>query len=397
MKVVIIGAGTAGCVLANLLVARGHRVTVIEKDRVPGGMSKSYEKDGFVHEYGPHILAIHHCTEEAARYIRRHIEAVETRLTSAACIGGTLTYYPPSIHSAERLGIAQRVKDEIVRLPSQPDETNFETYLRSKVGDSLYTLFFASFTRKFWGVEPRELSAEWAKIRKLGESLDSKEMFFNRKWCAYPRNNWNDLFANLLRGIEVIYERAVERVDLEKRRVWMDNGGSAGFDLLISTMHLDDLFGRALGVLQYAGYRIEPVILDAKPYRRLDGKPVSLTYYPGPEDAFCRVTDYGTFQQKTQAPYDTRTIVTYEYPDPRWRLYPFADARNTALFSRYLEQAAQWPCLATFGRMGLYKYLTTDSTVGMAFRLMDCIDRWHGMTPEQRLDAYKVVRGSWND
>jgi phytoene dehydrogenase-like protein len=57
MKIIIIGSGVAGSVLADLLSNTSHTVTVIEKDFSPGGMCKSYYKDGFTYEYGPHILA----------------------------------------------------------------------------------------------------------------------------------------------------------------------------------------------------------------------------------------------------------------------------------------------------------------------------------------------------
>ena len=69
MKITIIGAGVAGSVLCDILTEIGHEVTVIEKFKSPGGMCKSYYKDGFTYEYGPHILATHHSTKLAKNYI----------------------------------------------------------------------------------------------------------------------------------------------------------------------------------------------------------------------------------------------------------------------------------------------------------------------------------------
>ena len=41
--------------ITDILSEMGHEVTLIEKSKSPGGMCKSYYKDGFTYEYGPHI------------------------------------------------------------------------------------------------------------------------------------------------------------------------------------------------------------------------------------------------------------------------------------------------------------------------------------------------------
>jgi UDP-galactopyranose mutase len=222
-------------------------------------------------------------------------------------------------------------------------------------------------------------------------------MFYNDTWCAYPKGDWNDLFASLLQNVRVLYNVHVASVDLDRRLIATTEGTSLPFDFLISTVHIDRLFGSRHGELPYAGYRIEPVVLDRKPFNALDGQAIAMTYYPGQEVPWCRVTDYGAFQKKLGPPYDTKTIVTYETPDPTIRLYPFTDDKSTALFDRYLRDAAQCPDLVSFGRMGLYKYLTTDTTVEMAFRTLPLIEEWPHMTPERRLRAYQEIRGDWSN
>lgn len=397
MKIIIIGAGVAGSVLADMLSKRGDNPIVFEKDNKPGGMCKSYYKNGFVYEYGPHILAVHNCSEKAAIYIKSKIDVIRTEPNSASYINDTVTYYPPSIFSAELLGISEKVQNEIAQLPQAPDETNFETYLRTKVGNTLYKLFFESFTRKFWGIEPKLLSADWAKIRRLGEKIDSKKMFFTEKWCAYPKKDWNELFSNILKNINVLYDAEISRINLKEKNVIMDCGNKMSFDMVISTMPIDELFNYKFEKLRYAGYRIKPVILNRKHHLLLENQPVSMTYYPGEEFPYCRVTDYGSFQKKEDFPYNNSTIITYEYSDENVRLYPFMDKENLNKFDKYLKEAANYPHLLTFGRMGLYKYLTTDTTVEMAFRTMTFFKEWMNMDPGSRYQAYKKIRGTWSN
>ena len=103
MKITIIGAGVAGSVLCDVLTNMGHDVLVIEKSKLPGGMCKSYYKNGFTYEYGPHILANHHSTNIAKNYILKKLDVVNTKLTTASFVRDTITYYPPSIYSAKKL------------------------------------------------------------------------------------------------------------------------------------------------------------------------------------------------------------------------------------------------------------------------------------------------------
>lgn len=59
--------------------------------------------------------------------------------------------------------------------------------------------------------------------------------------------------------------------------------------------------------------------------------------------------------------------------------------------------AAKHKDIITFGRKGLYKYLTTDTTTEMALRLQKFFDSWQNMDVDNRLDAYNAVRGNWNN
>ena len=52
-KIVVIGSGFAGLSAACNLAAEGFEVTVLEKNKVPGGRARQYEADGFVFDMGP--------------------------------------------------------------------------------------------------------------------------------------------------------------------------------------------------------------------------------------------------------------------------------------------------------------------------------------------------------
>ena len=397
MKILIIGSGVAGSALADLLTNTENEVIVLEKDISPGGMCKSYYKDGFTYEYGPHILANHHSTAKAKKYLTSKIDVVNTQLTTASFLKKTLTYYPPSIYSAKKLGLFYKVKNEIALLPKEVKAKNFEEYLIKKVGKTLYLNFFKNFTEKFWQIQPSKLSVEWAKTRRLGESINEKKMFFNNIWCSYPKKDWNVLFMNCLKNVRVIYDAEVKKINYKKNNLILKNNYKIDFDLCISSMNIDEMMQYKFGKLDYAGYRISPKIIKKSERFKLDNKAISMTYFPEKKYKYCRISDYGTFQKKTGYPYNDRTILTYEYPDKNIRLYPFTDKKNNILFNKYLIEISKYKSIITFGRLGLYKYLTSDTTVEMAFRLLPNLKKWKNLSQQNRYKIYKYIRGGWNN
>ncbi|MCX6406319.1 MAG: phytoene desaturase family protein [Propionibacteriales bacterium] len=56
--VVVVGAGLAGLAAACHLVGDGHRVTVLEREDVPGGRAGILQRDGFTFDTGPTVLTM---------------------------------------------------------------------------------------------------------------------------------------------------------------------------------------------------------------------------------------------------------------------------------------------------------------------------------------------------
>ena len=69
--VVVVGAGLSGLASALHLAGAGHRVTVIEREAVPGGRNGVLERDGFRFDTGPTVLTMVPLLEEAFRAVGR--------------------------------------------------------------------------------------------------------------------------------------------------------------------------------------------------------------------------------------------------------------------------------------------------------------------------------------
>lgn len=56
--VVVVGAGLGGLSAAMRLSAAGHRVTVLEREQIPGGRAGRYQDRGYSHDTGPTVLTM---------------------------------------------------------------------------------------------------------------------------------------------------------------------------------------------------------------------------------------------------------------------------------------------------------------------------------------------------
>ena len=56
MHFLIIGSGLSGLSAGVGLLKAGHRVTLLEKTNVVGGLARTFKEDGFIFDIGPHIF-----------------------------------------------------------------------------------------------------------------------------------------------------------------------------------------------------------------------------------------------------------------------------------------------------------------------------------------------------
>ena len=70
---VVVGAGLSGLAAALHLAGGGHRVTIVERESVPGGRNGMLERDGFRFDTGPTVFTMVPLLEEAFRAVGRTV------------------------------------------------------------------------------------------------------------------------------------------------------------------------------------------------------------------------------------------------------------------------------------------------------------------------------------
>jgi protoporphyrinogen oxidase len=173
---VVIGAGPAGLTAAWQLARAGHRVTVVEADRMVGGISRTEEHRGYRFDIGGHRFYTKIAVVQAFWDEILGDEMLTVPRLSRIHYGGRFFDYPLKPWNALRgLGPvnACRILASYAwsQLRPYPVEENFEQWVSNRFGRRLYELFFKTYTEKVWGLPCTEIRAEWAMQRIQGLSL----------------------------------------------------------------------------------------------------------------------------------------------------------------------------------------------------------------------------------
>ncbi len=229
-SVVIIGAGPAGLTAAYELGKVGHTATVLESDRVVGGISRTVERDGWRFDIGghrfftkvPEVEALWHEILDDDDFMMRPRK-------SRIFYDGKYYDYPLKAFNALRnLGPIEAVKCVAsygwARVRPPKDQTNYEGWLVARFGWRLYRTFFKTYTEKVWGVPVASMPADWAAQRIKNLSLSSAVIN-----ALLPKRNQKDI-ASLIEefqypkfGPGMMWERCTEKVEAQGSKVIMSS------------------------------------------------------------------------------------------------------------------------------------------------------------------------------
>ena len=358
----IVGAGFSGAVLARTLAEKlPCRVTVIdERPHIAGNCHT--ERDAatgvMVHYYGPHIFNT--SQEHVWNYVNRfghfrpwvnRVKAVTPRGVFSLPINlHTINqFFGKTFNPAEAREFIASLGDTSIGEPR-----NFEEQALKMIGRELYETFFYGYTRKQWGVEPRELSASILKRLPVRFSYDDN--YYNSQWQGIPEE-----------GYTAIVEKILEHPSIEVRLgVRFDPQAPREADHVFYTGPIDAFFGFSRGRLGYRTVTFERGEAEG------DFQGNAVINYSDPAVSYTRIHEHRHF-----APWESheRTVYFKEYSKETGPedvpYYPKRLAGDLELLKAYRSLAEKEPGISFLGRLATYRYMDMEKVIGEALDFGD--------------------------
>ena len=376
MKIAVVGAGFSGAVVARELALKGHQIDVFEsRDHVAGNCHTQRDSDTgvLVHVYGPHIF--HTSNESVWSYVqqfgefRPFINRVKTtfqdRVFSLPINLLTINSFFEKSYSPKQ---AREFIASIGEL-SQHEALNFEEKAISTIGHALYEAFFYGYTKKQWGVEPRELPA--SILKRLPVRFDYNDNYYDSKYQGIPVDGYTALVANMLDHDGITVHLASK----------FSKNTQSNYDHVFYSGSIDSWFNFEFGRLDYR-------TLDFQ-LERLDGdfQGVAVMNYGDAEIPWTRISEHKHF-----APWEQhkKTIIYREFSractETDIPYYPIRLLKEKVLLQKYVDIASNESGVTFLGRLGTYRYLDMHVTIAEALEVAQAFQ--DSIIKKQRMPSF---------
>ena len=224
-RVAIIGAGPAGVSASYELSKRNFQIDLHEKSDMIGGLARTIPFSESRFDVGPHRFFTYNKEVEKLYVETLGSDAVEVKRLTRILYKNKLFNYPLSpFGTLFKIGLWEAIKilfsysiSLFHRIILNKKPKNFEEWVELNFGRELHYKFFKSYTEKVWGIDCKEISADWAaqRIKNLsfiGVILNPIIKFFKKKKVK----TLVDQFWYPRLGAGQFYEKLVKKIDKEK-------------------------------------------------------------------------------------------------------------------------------------------------------------------------------------
>lgn len=249
---VILGAGIAGISAAYHLKQKGENSVIFEKDNDWGGLCGFFEIDGFRFDRFVHFTFAK--DEKIAELFAKSSPLYAHPPVSYNYWRGCWLKHPAQNNLAP-LPIEEKVKiiDSFVNRPRKDvaEISDYAEWLRVQYGDYFAENFPFAYTRKYWGVEAKQLETKWVgnrlHVSPLPEVLrgafaEQQENFYYTKFMNYPKKGgFRSIMNECRKGLDMRLNKKAVRIDTAAKQVEFADGTVENYDNLISSLPLPEI------------------------------------------------------------------------------------------------------------------------------------------------------------
>lgn len=407
MKYIVIGAGMAGLASANLLQDKGNEVVVYERDARPGGMIKCDVVEGCLfHRTGGHIFNTKR--KDVMDWFWKHFdqekEFTRSLRNSAVVFDDKLTVpYPIENHVYRFDAEIQKsfIRDLLAIAKERKEPDNFEEFLKSRFGDTLYRLYFQPYNYKVWRRDLAKVPLSWLEGKLPMPTVEEmmynnmnhvEEREFVHSSFFYPNKGGSQFLADRLsENLKIRYNTSVCRIERKGNALVVNDETCdrvifcGNVKMLPKILHMDS-FVKEIAALEAHG--------TTSVFCEIDKNPYSWVYLPDRKHDAHRVICTGNFSAHNNA--GCKMTATVEFTDamskdaimdhlarvsfhPRYLVhnyeeftYPIQDKHTRDMIAALKKQLSE-DGIYLVGRFAEWEYCNMDVAIGSAMDLVNAI------------------------
>jgi UDP-galactopyranose mutase len=355
----VVGAGLAGCVLAERIanVMRRKVLLIDRRDHIGGNAYDCRNAQGlFIQKYGPHIF--HTSIEPVWDYLSRFTTWNAYTHRVLARVAGKEVPLPISIETMERLYDRTFTPEQLREYFAQrriglAKIENARDVVVSQVGAELYELLYRNYTKKQWGLDPEQLDSQVTS--RLPVRFDRDTRYFADPHQGLPSEGYTRMFERMLDS---------PNIEIRLKTDYRDVAGSVGSAGRVFTGQIDEFFDFRYGRLPYRSLRFR---FETRAVERFQN--AAVVNYPN-EQEYTRITEFKHLYLQEHP----HTAICYEYGSADGPpCYPIPTPANRALYERYKALTDGLDGTHFVGRLAQYEYLNMDQVACRALGLFEKI------------------------
>lgn len=228
-NIYVIGAGPIGLVIANELLKYGHKVKIFEKNKISGGMCRTWKWKQYLLDTGPHIF--HTPNPTMSEYWEKNFNDlfIKGDFWCQNVKGQKFDEYWDYPLSWESISKYPRyIKSKIIKeldnldLDKRAKATNYSDYIETFVGPTLKKMFFETYPEKIWGIKTKNITHEWAPKRI--EFRDKIKPFYNKQWNAVGKYGTGSIYKRIEESIykhsgEILFNKTLTKIDKKNNKI----------------------------------------------------------------------------------------------------------------------------------------------------------------------------------
>jgi len=252
MGTVILGSGIAGLSAGYHLQKAGEPVVIYEKNDDWGGLCGNFTVDGFRFDKFVHFSFAK--DDYVVNKFKESCDMFEHVPYPSNYYNGIWLRHPAQnnlapLSSEEKVDI---ISDFINRPKKQVEDiSDYAEWLRVQYGDYFAENFPFKYTRKYWGVEAKDLETKWVGQRMYtpdikqvlsGAFETQDECFYYAKIMKYPKKGgFRSILNSTREGLDIRFNKEVVKIDTISKKVIFKDGVEADYSRLVSTLPLPEI------------------------------------------------------------------------------------------------------------------------------------------------------------